>query len=149
MARTYYSGRFYPEHPGKYSGDVNKIIYRSSWERMVLKWCDLNPDVVLYHSEETVVPYICKTDGKKHQYFVDLTIKFKSGKVVIVEIKPKAQTIPPKTPKRKTKSYVESVLTYAKNQSKWEAASSYAKSNGWLFEVWTEDTLKSMGIKII
>lgn len=67
----------------------------------------------------------------------------------MVEIKPKAQTLPPKQGKRKSKTYVESVLTYAKNQSKWEAADEYAKSRGWLFEVWTEDTLKNMGIKIL
>ena len=35
------------------------------------------------------------------------------------------------------------------NTSKWEYANEYAKDRGWGFEIWTEDTLKAMGIKII
>ena len=35
------------------------------------------------------------------------------------------------------------------NTSKWEYAKEYAKDRGWKFEIWTEDTLKSKGIRII
>ena len=31
--------------------------------------------------------------------------------------------------------------------NKWEAADEYAKDNGYEFQVWTEKTLNSMGIK--
>ena len=30
--------------------------------------------------------------------------------------------------------------------NKWEAATSYAKDRGWKFEIWTENTLRNMGI---
>ena len=30
--------------------------------------------------------------------------------------------------------------------NKWEAANDYAKDRGWEFQIWTEKTLKSMGI---
>jgi hypothetical protein len=40
-------------------------------------------------------------------------------------------------------------MTYAKNISKWEAANAYALDRGWKFEVWTEETLKGLGIKIL
>lgn len=30
--------------------------------------------------------------------------------------------------------------------NKWEAANDYAKDRGWKFQIWTEDTLQSMGI---
>ena len=40
-------------------------------------------------------------------------------------------------------------MTYAKNTSKWEAANQYAADRGWKFEVWTENTLKRLGIKIL
>jgi hypothetical protein len=40
-------------------------------------------------------------------------------------------------------------MTYAKNISKWEAAKEFAEDRGWSFEVWNEDFLKSLGIKIL
>ena len=35
------------------------------------------------------------------------------------------------------------------NTSKWEYAIDYAHGRGWNFEIWTEDTLKAMGIRIV
>ena len=64
-------------------------------------------------------------------------------------IKPKKQTVAPKNPKRKTKKYVNEVMTYVKNTSKWEAANQYANHKGWKFQVWTEETLKNLGIKLL
>ena len=40
-------------------------------------------------------------------------------------------------------------MTYIKNQSKWEAAQQYADHKGWKFQVWTEDTLGNLGIKLL
>ena len=37
-------------------------------------------------------------------------------------------------------------MTYIKNQSKWKAASEYAKDRGYHFEIWTEKELTAMGI---
>jgi len=144
-----YSGRYIVKNPKKYEGDFNKVKYRSLWERQAFKWLDNNLGVVGWSSEEVVVPYRCKTDGKVHRYFVDLFIRTKNGKVFLIEIKPKKQTLPPKKPSRKTKRYLSEVMTYAKNQSKWEAATAYANKYGMTFEVWNEDTLRSFGIKIL
>jgi len=80
---------------------------------------------------------------------MDLWFKTREGKTYIIEIKPKKQTAPPKTPKRKTRRFLKESLTYVKNQSKWKAASEFAADRGWHFEVWTEDTLRALGIKII
>ena len=66
----------------------------------------------------------------------------------MVEIKPKKQTVAPQK-KRKTKKYINEVMTYIKNTSKWEAASQYAEHKGWKFQVWTEETLKNLGIKLL
>ena len=35
------------------------------------------------------------------------------------------------------------------NQDKWKAASKFAEHNGWQFQVWTEETLKNLGIKVL
>jgi hypothetical protein len=104
---------------------------------------------VYWNSEEIVLPYVCETDKKVHRYYLDLWFETQGGDTYIIEIKPKGQTKPPKTPQRKTRRYVKESLTYVKNQSKWKAASEFALDRGWKFEVWTEDTLKSLGIKIL
>jgi hypothetical protein len=144
-----YSGRYKVKNPSKYEGDFNKVKYRSLWERQAFKWLDSHPDVIGWNSEEVVIPYRCKTDGKVHRYFVDLFIRMKDGKVFLIEIKPKKQTQPPKQPSRKTKRYLAEVMTYVKNESKWEAAQRFAHKHGMTFAVWTEDTLRGFGIKIL
>jgi hypothetical protein len=144
-----YRGKFTPKHPEKYVGDVKNIVYRSLWERNTFRWIDTQSSIAHWNSEELVIPYVCETDKKVHRYFMDLWFQTQEGKNYIIEIKPKGQTKPPKTPQRKTRRYVKESLTYVKNQSKWKAASKFALDRGWTFEVWTEDTLKSLGIKIL
>jgi hypothetical protein len=144
-----YRGRFTPQNPAKYSGDVTNIVYRSLWERQLFRWLDTQSMVLKWSSEEVVIPYVCKTDGKAHRYFVDVKMTLKDGRTFLIEVKPKKETIPPKTPDRKTRRYITEVMTYAKNQSKWGAAEEYAADRGWKFEVWTEDVLRGLGIKIL
>lgn len=149
MSKKYYSGKFKPKNIAKYDGDYNNISYRSLWERQVFRWCDDNPSVIKWSSEETVISYKCKTDSRQHRYFVDLKITFKTGATYLIEIKPQKETVQPKKPAKQTKRYINEVFTFIKNQSKWEAADIYAQQRGWTFEVWTEATLTSLGIKLI
>ena len=144
-----YSGRYPVKNPGKYEGDYTKVYYRSLWELQVFKWCESNEQVIKWNSEETVIPYRCKTDNKIHRYFVDVKVKLTNGTTYLIEIKPKKETTPPKQPSKKTKKYITEVMTYVKNQSKWDAAEEYCMTRGWKFVVWTEDTLRGMGIKIL
>lgn len=129
----------------KYVGNVHNIVYRSSWEKRFFEWCDLNPAVVAWHSEETVIPYVCETDNKMHRYFLDVKLKIQdvNGKVetFLIEIKPYAQTLPPKYPGRQTKRYLSEVETFVKNQSKWKAARTYAEQRNMKFMVLTEKDL--------
>lgn len=147
--RNYYQGMFVPINKNKYLGDVNGIVFRSRWELLVFKFCDLDTNVVRWNSEDVIVQYICKTDGKSHRYFVDLYIEFKSGAKALVEIKPMRDALPAKTGKgRKESTVIMEQLTYLKNMSKWEAAKKFAEDRNMVFMVWTENTLRSMGIKI-
>lgn len=141
-----YSGKYRVKNPHKYAGDHTKVVYRSLWEKYCFRWCDNNPQVRNWSSEEVVIPYRYDIDKKLHRYFMDLKIVYESGKVVLVEIKPDKETRPPKVPQRKTKRYITEGLTYVKNQNKWNAAQDYALDRGWHFEIWTEKTLDSMGI---
>ena len=139
-----YSGKFKVKNIKKYKGDFDNIIYRSLWERHVFKWCDENPNVKQWSSEEVIIPYYYEADKRYHKYFPDIKIVFED-KTLLVEIKPADQTTPPTGPKR-TKKYISESLTYVKNMNKWEAANNYCKDRGWEFQIWTENTLQEMGL---
>jgi len=144
-----YKGRYTIKNPDKYAGDAKKVIYRSLWERNTFRWCENNPKVKLWNSEEVVVPYVSSVDKKLHRYYVDLLIQMDNKKTYLIEIKPKKETQPPKSRSRRTKKFINEQLTYIKNNDKWEAANKFAEHNGWKFQVWTEETLKNLGIKVL
>jgi hypothetical protein len=140
-----YSGRYTVKNPKKYKGDSTQVVYRSLWEKHAFKWCDNNSDIVEWSSEEVVIPYLYEVDKRYHRYFMDLKIKFRNGKTVLVEIKPDKETRPPEG-QRRTKRYINEAFTYIKNQNKWDAAYEYAQDRGWEFWIWTEknEPLKSI-----
>lgn len=137
-----YKGRYTPKFPEKYVGDVNKIIYRSSWERKFMEWCDFNGAVKAWNSEDIKIPYISPVDGKTHRYHVDFWIKMinKKGEEeqVLIEIKPHAQRFPPKKGNKRQGRYIAECKTYAVNQAKWKAASKAAANNSMRFVVMDE-----------
>lgn len=143
-----YKGLYRVKNIRKYEGDFKNVVYRSLWERQVFRWCDENDQVLKWSSEEIIIPYFYPLDRKNHRYFVDLKFTTAQG-TFLVEIKPKSQTVPPKKPIRQTPKYLEEARTYVKNQCKWEAANNYAKDRNWQFVIWTEDTIKSMGIRLL
>ena len=141
----YHKRRYKPIYPNKYEGDPTNIVMRSSWETKFALWCDRNPAVVKWSSEETIIPYRCQTDNKLHRYFVDFRIKVKQKdgtlKTYIIEIKPDAQTKPPEFPGRKTKKFIIESFTFVKNQSKWKAAEQWCLDRGYEFKILTERDL--------
>ena len=82
-----YSGLYKAKNTTKYKGDHTNIVYRSLWEKAVFQWCDKNPKVKQWSSEETIIPYYYEVDKKYHRYFVDMKIVF-DDKILLVEIKP-------------------------------------------------------------
>jgi len=140
-----YKGIYKPTHPEKYIGDVNNIIWRSTWEKTFLSYCDLNESILEYSSEEISIPYFDPTTNRMRRYFPDVYIKVKDidGKIkkYLIEIKPKRQTVPPQKPQRQSKKYLNEVYMYAKNEAKWKAAKEFCKDNGWEFKIITENEL--------
>ena len=140
-----YRGRYIPTYPKKYKGDPSNIIYRSLWERKFMVYCDRNDRILEWGSEEFFIPYRSPLDGKIHRYFPDYYVKVKTKqntiKKWVVEVKPKAQTRPPRTPKRKTKKYITEVRNYAINDAKWKNAIEYCKDRNMEFIIITEDEL--------
>lgn len=146
-SKKHHQGKYTPINKHKYVGDISNIRFLSSWERNTCKFLDMNPDVELWSSETAKVKYKCPTDGGIHIYIIDYTIKYKDGTILLVEVKPSNQTIIPKSSKGKKKSTVLTEnLVFIKNVSKWKSAHKYAQENGATFVIWTEKTLKSLGI---
>lgn len=145
MAYGYKQGFFSPKFPKKYIGDPTNIVYRSGWEKRVMQSLDENTNVLRWASEEIVVPYISPIDNRPHRYFVDFYVEARavdgSIKKMLLEVKPAAQTQPPKSPKRKTKRYISEVMTYGVNEAKWKAAKEFCKDKGWEFRIITEAEL--------
>ena len=137
-----YKGKYKPINRKKYKGDPDNIIYRSLWERKFMVYCDTNPSIMEWGSEEIIIPYISPIDGKRHRYFPDFYIKTDNNDKFLVEVKPKAQTRPPKK-RKKTSRYIYEMNTWGVNQAKWEAADNVCKRNGWKFIILTEDHLNT------
>jgi hypothetical protein len=138
----FHKRKYKPINPTKYLGDHTNIVMRSSWETKFAIWCDKNPSVINWSSEETIVPYVSPVDNRAHRYFIDFKIQVYTNegkrKTYLVEIKPDYQTRPPMAPTRKTKKYITEVMTWGVNEAKWKAANQYASDRGWEFLILTE-----------
>ena len=112
-----YKGKYRVKNYKKYKGDPTGVIYRSLWERKFMKWCDNNPNVLQWWSEELAIPYKDPVTKRWRRYFPDFWMKVQeqNGQVksYLIEVKPKRQVEGPKPQKKKTKTYVTEVKTYA------------------------------------
>jgi hypothetical protein len=139
-----YKGFFKPKNPTKYKGDPTKIIYRSSWELRLMAYLDDHPNVIQWSSEEFSIPYRSPIDNKVHRYFPDFWVKQNiNGKmeILVLEVKPRAQTIAPIPQKKATRRYITEVKTWGINSSKWKAAEEYCLDRKWKFMIIDEYNL--------
>lgn len=144
-----YSGKYKPQNIKKYVGNPSKIIYRSLLERRFMVFCDSNPNVLKWASEELAIPYVSPLDNRMHRYYVDFIIEVKTAnndiKTYLVEIKPDRQTKKPRTTEKKSnKTFLKEMTTWAINTKKWQAAEQFAKENNWEFKIITEKTLRNL-----
>lgn len=164
-------GYYSPIHPEKCL--TTKNIYRSSWERLFMQYCDLNENVVRWASEPVGIPYLnpvanmkyCVKQGlnpndphnwKRSMYYTDFWIELKDNitgniKRIFIEIKPYKETQQPQPIKenasmKEHKAYNRSAEIYLVNQAKWVAAKKYFESKGAEFMVMTEKTLQKLGL---
>jgi hypothetical protein len=137
-------------NPHKYLGDADNIIFRSTWEYNAFKFCDNNPNVIAWGSEEIVIPYLKPVishsgalSRKLAKYYPDLYVEYvnKKGDLVkeLIEIKPKKQTRASKARNYATNFYEN--MTYMVNTAKWDAAKKWCDINGIKFCLLTENEL--------
>lgn len=145
MPNKYDQGKFSPKNINKYKGNPTQIYWRSSWELKLMLYLDQHPDVIFWQSEELAIPYLSPKDNRVHRYFPDFVVKRKNkqGKIetLIIEVKPKKQTLPPKKKKKITQSYINEVVTYEVNKAKWKAATEYCKDRKYKFLILSEEQL--------
>ena len=141
-----YKGKYRVKNYKKYKGDPTGVVYRSLWERKFMKWCDNNPNVLQWWSEELAIPYRDPVTKRWRRYFPDFWMKVQEQngqiKSYLIEVKPKRQVEGPKPQKSRTKSYITEVMTYATNKAKWAAANDYCNDRLWEFKLVTERELK-------
>ena len=96
MGKNFRKGLFQPKNPDKYIGDLENIIYRSSWELTFMHFLDSNNKILEWASEPFPIPYVKPTTQRVHRYFPDFFIAFedKEGNIKreLIEVKPKQQT---------------------------------------------------------
>ncbi len=135
-------GYFKPRHPEKYVGDVNKIVYRSSWELSFMNFLDNNIVIELWGSEILAIPYRKPTTKRIHKYYPDFWVKYKNrkGKLVqdVIEVKPAKQTKKPTTVGKNKKTQLYEALTWEINKAKWKSAKLFCDKYGMNWKILTE-----------
>lgn len=138
-ARTSSKGFFFPKHPKKYVGNLDKITFRSSWERRFMEFCDSNIKIMKWGSEEIKIPYVKPTTGRVHHYYPDFFIVYENsgGDFVkeIIEIKPlKERVLTPKST-----NYDKVMISI--NRAKWAAAEQFCTQHNIRFRILSENEL--------
>ena len=153
--KRYNQGFYKIFNTDKYMGDPTKCIYRSSWEFKFMLYLDRTDKILRWGSENITIPYQDEK-GKWHRYYPDFYYEISIGgnphnfTRVVAEIKPKKETIYPKTPKKQTtkafESYEYQLKTYQKNLYKWTKAITWCERNQMKFVIIHEDHLKANNI---
>ena len=137
--------RFYPKHPEKYMGDYENIIIRSSWELRVFQFCDNNPNIFKWGSEEIVIPYMKPTVNgmKPARYYPDLYVEYvdREGEIrkELIEVKPEKFTRASRSRNHATKAFEN--MQYVVNSAKFNAASNWCKIHGVKFSILSEKSI--------
>ena len=165
-------GYYKVQNVNKYIGDPNLVIYRSSWEYSFCRWCDYSPSIIRWGSEPMHIPYYdrvskleeCKKYGLDpndpknwviKNYHTDFWIEIDKGNEkserIFIDIKPAIKLKKPIPPNynaslKEQKKFVIDSKEYLINEAKFAAMSAYAEKNNMKFFIFTEETLRKMGI---
>lgn len=108
-------------------------------------FCDTSSNIIKWASEEIAIPYLSPVDKRYHRYFVDFLIQVKekdgNEQTYIVEIKPDKKCKEPNKNKKVTKKYLQEIVEWQINKSKWAFAEEFANKRNWKFKIITEKEL--------
>jgi hypothetical protein len=136
----YQQGYINPESCKKLfeSIDNQTIIYRSSWEKRFIQWCESCKKVKHWGSECISIQYFLPTDKKQHTYYPDFVVEMEDGEVLVIEIKPSNQVFKP------TNKSVYAMNTWIKNCAKWTAIKEVCRNKNYKFCILTEKTINKL-----
>ena len=138
------NGIYKVKNPAKYVGKTAPR-YRSGWEFAFMNFCDNNPAVTQWASESLQIPYFNPVLGKQTIYVPDFLITYRTRnntmRAELIEIKPKKQSVV------ESKMSARDRAVVAVNYAKWDAATKWARRNGMVFRVITEDQMFHNGKK--
>lgn len=104
---------------------VEPIKYRSSWELIVAKYLDSDPNVEKFEYESLKIPYLSNKNTKKmRNYIPDFFVHYADGKKLLIEVKPIKR--------------LGQLLVIKKS----EAAKLWGLNNGVGYVFWTEQMIK-------
>jgi hypothetical protein len=128
----------------KYVGK-GKPRFRSGWEHAFMRFCDSNDNILQWASEAIAIPYKHPLTGKMTNYIPDFLITYRTKdnttRAELIEIKPKKQSV------LESKASARDRAIVAVNYAKWDAATKWARRNGLMFRVVTEDDIFRNGSK--
>lgn len=111
-----------------FGGTVAVLKFRSKLEETIIRFIDKNKTIVSWGYEAVIIKY--EFQGKTHDYWVDLIIKFQDGKVELWEIKPfeiASETVEHPSDDMK--------LEFLKNRAKWKSAREWCATQGYTFRI--------------
>lgn len=144
--KTFRQGVYHLQHPEKYLGNPNNVVYRSSWELRMHRFLDNNTQIIKWSSEEIKIPYLSPLDGRVHHYYPDYYVEYinRQNEVIqeLIEVKPHKQTAAPKSSKGKSKkTMLYEQHTFAVNAAKWKYAMAWCEKRNLKFRILTEQSL--------
>ena len=108
-----------------------------------MQFCDKNENIIQWASEPVRIPYRHPLTGKMTTYVPDFIVTYRgpnnSTRAELIEIKPKSQSII--EDKMNSRDRAVDAINYAK----WAAAQKWAKANGLVFRIITEDDIFRQG----
>ena len=130
------------QQPAKYVG-TGKPRYRSGWELSFMRFCDTNDNILQWASEAVQIPYKHPLTGKQTIYIPDFLITYRTRnntmRAELIEIKPKKQSVVESKMSSRDRAVV--AIYYAK----WDAATKWARGQGLVFRVITENDMFNKG----
>jgi hypothetical protein len=166
---NYNQGNYVPKNKDKVLKLNNNggVYFRSSWEKKIMTWLDLNEKIIKWGAECMKIPYQMThfdngdTRVKEHCYYPDFyyEMRLESGalKQVVVEVKPmkeynmvlalnEGRLSVPEDKGKKLKNFEYDLKMAYKNKQKWETMINWCKLKGYEFIIITEDHLKKFNL---
>jgi hypothetical protein len=166
----YHQGNYIPKNKDKVIklNNFGGLFYRSSWEKKIMVWLDMNEKILRWSAEGIKIPYqISKVNNglvslETHTYYPDFYYEMENQdgelRKIVVEVKPKSEyndvllfesgkfDVSNATTIKKLKNIEYRFKMAQKNSEKWKTMIRWCEKKGYEFIIITEDSLKKFNV---